>query len=232
MKKYSKRYREALKQYNPEELYALNQAVHILKKVNVTRFDPSVDIAVRLGVDPRQANQMVRGTASLPHGIGKEVRVLALTSEDKQAAAREAGADHVGLDDYLDKIANGWTDIDVIICSPDVMPKIGRLGKMLGPKGLMPNPKSGTVTPDVAKAVKEVKAGKIDFRVDKTGIIHTTIGKLSFTPEQLAENAMELIQTLQRLKPQTTKANYFQTIYLSTTMSPSVQVDKASIPGI
>jgi large subunit ribosomal protein L1 len=232
MKKYSKRYREALKQYNPEELYALNQAVQILKKVNVTRFDPSVDIAVRLGVDPRQANQMVRGTASLPHGIGKEVRVLALTSEDKQAAAREAGADHVGLDDYLDKIANGWTDIDVIICSPDVMPKIGRLGKMLGPKGLMPNPKSGTVTPDVAKAVKEVKAGKIDFRVDKTGIIHTTIGKLSFTPEQLAENAMELIQTLQRLKPQTTKANYFQTIYLSTTMSPSVQVDKASIPGI
>jgi large subunit ribosomal protein L1 len=232
MKKYSKRYREALKQYNPEELYALNQAVQILKKVNVTRFDPSVDIAVRLGVDPRQANQMVRGTASLPHGIGKEVRVLALTSEDKQAAAREAGADHVGLDDYLDKIANGWTDIDVIICSPDVMPKIGRLGKMLGPKGLMPNPKSGTVTPDVAKAVKEVKAGKIDFRVDKTGIIHTTIGKLSFSPEQLAENALELIQTLQRLKPQTTKANYFQTIYLSTTMSPSVQVDKASIPGI
>ncbi|MBX3101354.1 MAG: 50S ribosomal protein L1 [Bacteroidetes bacterium] len=232
MKKFSKRYREALKQYNPESLYELNQAVQILKKVNVTRFDPSVDIAVRLGVDPRQANQMVRGTASLPHGIGKEVRVLALTSEDKQAAAREAGADHVGLDDYLDKIQGGWTDIDVIICSPDVMPKIGRLGKVLGPKGLMPNPKSGTVTPDVAKAVKEVKAGKIDFRVDKTGIVHTTIGKLSFTPEQLAENALELIQTLHRLKPQTTKTNYFQTIFLSTTMSPSVQVDKSTIPGI
>ncbi|MFO0399274.1 MAG: 50S ribosomal protein L1, partial [Sphingobacteriia bacterium] len=166
------------------------------------------------------------------HGTGKTVRVLALCPEDKQAAAKEAGADYVGLDDYLDKIQGGWTDIDVIICSPDVMPKIGRLGKVLGPKGLMPNPKSGTVAPDVAKAVKEVKAGKIDFRVDKTGIVHASIGKLSFSADQLTENALELIQTLVRLKPQQTKSTYFESIYLSTSMSPSVQVDKATIPGI
>lgn len=232
MKKLSKKYREALKLYNVEEAYPINNAMDILKKVNLTKFDPSVDIAVRLGVDPRQANQMVRGTASLPHGTGKTVTVLALCAEDKQAEAKAAGADYVGMDDMLDKIAAGWTDVDVIICSPDVMPKIGRLGKVLGPKGLMPNPKSGTVTTDVPKAVKEVKAGKIDFRVDKTGIIHTSIGKLSFSNQQLQENAMELINTLQRLKPQTTKANYFQSIYLSTTMSPSVEVDKATIPGI
>jgi large subunit ribosomal protein L1 len=191
-----------------------------------------VDIAVRLGVDPRQANQMVRGTASLPHGIGKEVRVLVLCSGDYVKAAKDAGADHVGLDEYLEKLQAGWTDIDVIICTLDVMPKVGRLGKILGPRGLMPNPKSGTVTNDVATAVKEVKAGKIDFRVDKTGIIHAGIGKLSFTPQQIRDNALELIQVLQRIKPPVTKDTYIKTIYLSTTMSPSVQIDKSTIPGI
>jgi len=175
---------------------------------------------------------MVRGVASLPHGMGKEVRVLVLTTSENQAGAREAGAEHVGLDDYIDKIQGGWTDIDVIICSPDVMPKVGRLGKVLGPRGLMPNPKSGTVTTDVATAVKEVKAGKIDFRVDKTGIIHASVGKLSFSVEQLTENAEELIQTIHKLKPAVVKDSYFRTIFLSATMSPSISIDKSTVSGI
>lgn len=232
MAKRSKKYKNAVAQIDQAAVYDLKSAADALKKIQTTKFVSSVDIAVKLGVDPRQANQMVRGVASLPHGIGKEVRVLALVPSDKEAAAREAGADHVGLDDYLEKIAGGWTDVDVIICSPDVMPKVGRYGKVLGPRGLMPNPKSGTVTTDVAKAVKEVKAGKIDFRVDKTGIIHASIGKIDFTSQQIAENAIELIQVLHKLKPAATKDNYFRSIFLSTTMSPSVQIDKSSIPGI
>lgn len=232
MPKRSKKYREAIKKFDQEKLFNLTEAIETLRKVNYAKFTPSVDIAVRLGVDPRQANQMVRGTASLPHGTGKTVRILVLTGVENQPAAREAGADHVGLDDYLEKIQGGWTDIDVIICSPDVMPKIGRLGKILGPRGLMPNPKSGTVTTDVAQAVKEVKAGKIDFRVDKTGIIHASIGKLSFTTQQLNENAIELLQVIHRLKPAVTKDSYFKTINLSSTMSPSVKIDKSSVPGI
>lgn len=212
--------------------YPLKEACQLVKDTCYTNFDASVDMHVRLGVDPRQADQMVRGVATLPHGTGKEVRVLVLTTPDKEEAAREAGADHVGLDDYIQKIQGGWTDIDVVVCSPDVMPKVGRLGRILGPRGLMPNPKSGTVTPDVAKAVKEVKAGKIDFRVDKTGIVHTSIGKVSFTADQLAENATELLQTLQRLKPSTSKGVYFKSIAIAPTMGPGIKIDKSSVPGI
>jgi len=232
MPKRSKKYQDAAKKFDAEQSFTLEKAAEILKNISYVKFNSSVDIAVKLGVDPRQANQMVRGVASLPHGIGKDVRVLVLTGPENEAAARAAGAEHVGLDDYLEKINGGWTDIDVIICSPDVMPKVGRLGKVLGPRGLMPNPKSGTVTTDVGTAVKEVKAGKIDFRVDKTGIIHTTIGKLSFTPQMLAENALELLQVLNKLKPSVVKDSYFKTIFLSSTMSPSVRVDKSSVQGI
>ena len=230
--KRSKKYLNVVKTYERTKEFDLAEAIEVLRKLTFVKFNASVDIAVRLGVDPRQANQMVRGVASLPHGTGKEVRVLVLTGADNEQAAKNAGADHVGLDDYLEKIQGGWTDIDVIICTPDVMPKIGRLGKILGPRGLMPNPKSGTVTTDVAQAVKEVKAGKIDFRVDKTGIIHASIGKINFLTNQLAENATELLQVLGRLKPAVTKDTYFKTIYLSTTMSPSVKINKTSIPGI
>ena len=231
-KKFSKKYQQAAKLVDSNKLYNLTEAAALLKKVSYTKFDASVDIAVRLGVDPKQANQMVRGVASLPHGTGKNVKVLVLTTADKEAEAKEAGADYVGLDEYIQKIEGGWTDIDVIICSPDVMAKVGRLGRVLGPRGLMPNPKSGTVTTDVGKAVKEVKAGKIDFKVDRTGIIHAAIGKVSFTAEQIAENAMELIQVLHKLKPATTKDTYFKSIYLSATMSPSISVDKSTIAGI
>jgi len=231
-KKFSKKYQQAAKLVDSNKLYSLTEAAALLKKVSYTKFNASVDIAVRLGVDPKQANQMVRGVASLPHGTGKDVRVLVLTTADKEAEAKEAGADYVGLDEYIQKIEGGWTDIDVIICSPDVMAKVGRLGRVLGPRGLMPNPKSGTVTTEVGKAVKEVKAGKIDFKVDRTGIIHAAIGKVSFTAEQIAENALELIQVLHKLKPATTKDLYFKSIYLSATMSPSISVDKSSIAGI
>jgi len=232
MPKRSKRYKAAEKLYDPEKAYSLQEGLELLNKLNLARFNPSVDIAVRLGVDPRQANQMVRGVASLPHGIGRDVRVLVLTTPDREAEAKEAGADHVGLDDYISKIQEGWTDVDVIICSPDVMPKVGRLGKVLGPRGLMPNPKTGTVTNEVGKATKEVKAGKIDFRVDRTGIIHSTIGKLGFTNQQLQDNALELIRVIQSLKPQVIKDSYFRSISVSTTMSPGVLIDRASIPGI
>jgi large subunit ribosomal protein L1 len=232
MKKRSKKYEAALKTFDVTKRYDVSKACEIVKNTSISKFDGSVDLAVRLGVDPRQSNQMVRGVASMPNGIGKEVRVLVLTNPDKQAAAKAAGADHVGLDDYISKIEGGWTDIDVIVCTPDVMPKVGRLGKVLGPRGLMPNPKSGTVTTDVAKTVKEVKAGKIDFKVDKSGIVHASIGKTSFTPKQLSENALELINTIQRLKPQGLKDTYFKSIHLSATMGPGVEVEISSIAGL
>lgn len=232
MSKLTKNYKAALAKHDLEKAYNLQDGAKVVKEITFTKFDASVDIDVRLGVDPRKADQMVRGVATLPHGTGKEVRVLVLCTPDKEAEAREAGADFVGLDEFITKIEKGWTDIDVIITMPSVMAKVGKLGKVLGPRGLMPNPKSGTVTLEVGKAVKEVKAGKIDFKVDKTGIIHTSIGKVSFTPEQLAENAQELIATLGRLKPSSSKGTYFRSINISSTMSPGVQIDKSSIQGL
>ena len=227
MAKVSKKRKEALAKFDLTEVRSLQDAAKVVKEITFTKFDASVDIDVRLGVDPRKADQMVRGVATLPHGTGKTVRVLALVTPDKEAEATAAGADFVGLDDYISKIEKGWTDVDVIITMPAVMAKVGRLGRVLGPRGLMPNPKSGTVTTDVAKAVQEVKAGKIDFKVDKTGIIHTSVGKVSFTEDKLAENALELIQTLQRLKPSSAKGTYIKSITLSSTMSPGVPVDTA-----
>ena len=232
MAKLTKKQKEALSKYNPADAYSLPKAAEILKEISYTKFDSSVDIDVRLGVDPRKADQMVRGVVALPHGTGKEVRVLVLCSPDKEAEAKDAGADFVGLDEYIQKIEQGWTDVDVIITMPTVMAKIGRLGKILGPRGLMPNPKSGTVTLDVGKAVKEVKAGKIDFKVDKFGIIHTSIGKVSFTPDKLAENAQEVINTLMKLKPSSAKGTYVRSIHLSSTMSPGVVIDKATVNGL
>ena len=212
--------------------YSLDEASKLLKEITFTKFDASVDIDIRLGVDPRKANQMVRGTVSLPHGIGKEVRVLALCTPDKEAEAQEAGADYVGLDEYINKIKSGWTDIDVIITMPSVMGKIGALGRVLGPRGLMPNPKSGTVTNDLGAAIKEVKAGKIDFKVDKAGIIHTSVGKISFDPKQIRENAKEFIDTVVRLKPTSAKGTYIKSIYLSTTMSAGIKVDPKSVVSV
>lgn len=209
--------------------YTLKEAAELVKEVTFTKFDASVDIDVRLGVDPRKANQMVRGTVSLPNGTGKQVRVLVLCSADAEAAAKEAGADYVGLDEYIEKIKGGWTDIDVIITQPAIMGKIGALGRVLGPRGLMPNPKSGTVTPDVAKAVKEVKQGKIDFKVDKGGIVHTSIGKVSFSAEQIRENAKAFIDMILKLKPTTAKGTYLKSVYLSSTMSPGIKVDTKSV---
>ena len=209
--------------------YTLKEAAELVKEVTFTKFDASVDIDVRLGVDPRKANQMVRGTVSLPNGTGKQVRVLVLCTADAEAAAKEAGADYVGLDEYIERIKGGWTDIDVIITQPAIMGKIGALGRVLGPRGLMPNPKSGTVTPDVAKAVKEVKQGKIDFKVDKGGIVHTSIGKVSFTPEQIRENAKAFVDMILKLKPATAKGTYLKSVYLSSTMSPGIKVDTKSI---
>lgn len=232
MAKVGKKHKQALAQVDRLKDYPLNEACKLVKDTCYVKFDASVDVHVRLGVDPRQANQMVRGVATLPHGTGKEVRVLVLTTPDNEEAAKEAGADHVGLDEYIQKIQGGWTDIDVVICSPNVMPKVGRLGRILGPRGLMPNPKSGTVTPNVAQAVKEVKAGKIDFRVDKTGIVHVSIGKVSFTPDQLLDNATEFLQTLQRLKPTGIKGVYFKSIAMAASMGPGVRIDKSSVPGI
>ena len=212
--------------------YSLDEASKLLKEITFTKFDASVDIDIRLGVDPRKANQMVRGTVSLPHGTGKEVRVLALCTPDKEAEAQEAGADYVGLDEYINKIKSGWTDIDVIITMPSVMGKIGALGRVLGPRGLMPNPKSGTVTNDLGAAIKEVKAGKIDFKVDKAGIIHTSVGKISFDPKQIRENAKEFIDTVVRLKPSSAKGTYIKSIYLSTTMSAGIKVDPKSVVSV
>ncbi|WP_293964016.1 50S ribosomal protein L1 [uncultured Porphyromonas sp.] len=212
--------------------YSLDEASKLLKEITFTKFDASVDIDIRLGVDPRKANQMVRGTVSLPHGVGKEVRVLALCTPDKEAEAQAAGADYVGLDEYINKIKSGWTDIDVIITMPSVMGKIGALGRVLGPRGLMPNPKSGTVTNDIGAAIKEVKAGKIDFKVDKAGIIHTSVGKISFDPKQIRENAKEFIDTVVRLKPSSAKGTYIKSIYLSTTMSAGIKVDPKSVVSV
>ena len=213
----------------PGKVYTLKEAAEMVKEITFTKFDASVDIDVRLGVDPRKANQMVRGVVSLPHGTGKQVRVLCLCSPDAEAAAKEAGADYVGLDEYIEKIKGGWTDIDVIITQPAIMGKIGALGRVLGPRGLMPNPKSGTVTPDVAKAVKEVKQGKIDFKVDKNGIVHASIGKVSFDAEKIRDNAKEFISTLIKLKPATAKGTYLKSIYLSSTMSSGLKIDTKSV---
>uniref|UniRef100_UPI0040578F35 50S ribosomal protein L1 n=1 Tax=Alistipes sp. TaxID=1872444 RepID=UPI0040578F35 len=212
-----------------DKAYKLSEAAALLKEITFTKFDASVDIDVRLGVDPRKANQMVRGVVTLPHGTGKTVRVLVLCTPDKEAEALAAGADYVGLDEYIEKIKGGWTDVNVIITTPNVMGKVGALGRILGPRGLMPNPKTGTVTMDIAKAVQEVKAGKIDFKVDKYGIIHTAIGKVSFTPEQIVDNAKEVMSTIIKLKPSAAKGTYVKSIYLSTTMSPGVEVDPKSV---
>ncbi|TPV35513.1 50S ribosomal protein L1 [Paucihalobacter ruber] len=225
MARLTKKKKEARAKVEKNKLYSLQEASNLVKEVTYTKFDASVDIAVRLGVDPRKANQMVRGVVSLPHGTGKDMKVLALVTPDKEAEAKEAGADFVGLDEYLDKIKNGWTDVDVIITMPSIMGKLGPLGRVLGPRGLMPNPKTGTVTMDVAKAVSEVKAGKIDFKVDKTGIVHAPIGKASFSADKLADNAQELISTLIKLKPSTAKGSYVKSIFMSSTMSPSIAVD-------
>ncbi len=232
MSKLTKNQKLALSKIEVGKAYTLKEASALVKEITNTKFDASVDIDVRLGVDPRKANQMVRGVVSLPHGTGKQVRVLVLCSPEAEADAKAAGADYVGLDEYIDKIKGGWTDVDVIITQPQIMGKIGALGRILGPRGLMPNPKSGTVTPDVAKAVQEVKQGKIDFKVDKTGIIHTSIGKVSFMPEQIRENAKEFIQTLIKLKPTAAKGTYVKSIYLSSTMSPGLKVDSKSVDEI
>jgi large subunit ribosomal protein L1 len=232
MGKLTKNQKKSLERYNPEQMYGLEEAAQIVKDITFTKFDASVDIDVRLGVDPKKADQMVRGVVSLPHGIGKDVRVLVLCTPDKVAQAKEAGADHVGLEDYIAKIEGGWTDIDVIITMPTVMAQVGKLGRVLGPRGLMPNPKSGTVTMDVATAVKEVKAGKIDFKVDKYGIIHASIGKASFSAEKLKENAMEMLNTINRLKPAAAKGTYMKSIALSSTMSTGVKIDKSTIAGL
>ena len=229
MGKLTKNQKLALSKIEPGKAYTLAEASEKVKEVNYAKFDASFDIDVRLGVDPRKADQMVRGVVSLPHGTGKQVRVLVLCNPDAEAAAKEAGADFVGLDEYINKIKDGWTDVDVIITQPSVMGKLGPLGRILGPRGLMPNPKSGTVTMDVAKAVKEVKQGKIDFKVDKTGIVHASIGKVSFTPQQMSDNAREFINTLIKLKPATAKGTYIKSIYLSSTMSPGVKVEPKSI---
>ncbi len=229
MAKLTKNQKEAISKFDANKAYNLNEASSVIKDITNVKFDASVDLAMRLGVDPRKANQMVRGVVTLPHGTGKDVKVLALVTPDKEADAKEAGADYVGLDEYLQKIKGGWTDVDVIVTMPSVMGKLGPLGRILGPRGLMPNPKTGTVTMDVAKAVKDVKGGKIDFKVDKTGIIHAAIGKVSFDAEKIAENANEVIQTLLKLKPSTVKGTYVKSIYLSSTMSPSIEIDIKSV---
>jgi len=229
MSKLTKNQKLALAKIEAGKSYSLAEAAEKVKETNYAKFDASFDIDVRLGVDPRKANQMVRGVVTLPHGTGKTVRVLVLCNPDAEAAAKAAGADYVGLDEYINKIKGGWTDIDVIITQPAIMGKIGALGRILGPRGLMPNPKSGTVTMDVAKAVEEVKKGKIDFKVDKNGIVHTSIGKVSFTPTQMVENAREFINTLIKLKPSTAKGTYIKSIYLSSTMSPGIKVDAKTI---
>lgn len=229
MAKLTKKHKEALAKVDSNKLYTVAQASELVKEITYTKFDASVDLAVRLGVDPRKANQMVRGVVTLPHGTGKDVKVLALVTPDKEAEAKEAGADYVGLDEYLQKIKDGWTDVDVIVTMPSVMGKLGPLGRILGPRGLMPNPKTGTVTMDVAKAVQDVKAGKIDFRVDKTGIVHASIGKTSFSADKIADNANELIQTLIKLKPTAAKGTYVKSVYMSSTMSPSIPVDPKAV---
>ena len=229
MARLSKKRKEAIAKIDKNKAYSVAEAAGLMKELSSTKFDPSVDVAVKLGVDPRQANQMVRGVVTLPHGTGKDVKVLALVTPDKEAEAKEAGADHVGLDEYITKIKDGWTDIDVIITMPAVMGKIGALGRVLGPRGLMPNPKTGTVTMEIGKAVSDVKKGKIDFKVDKFGIIHAAIGKASFDANKLEENANELLSTILKLKPTAAKGTYVQSVSMSSTMSPSVRIDEKSI---
>jgi len=229
MAKVSKKRKEALAKFDKSKVYSLTEAIDIVKQITYTKFDASVDVNVRLGVDPRKANQMVRGSVTLPHGTGKTVRVLVLCTPDKQQEALEAGADFVGFEDYVQKIKDGWTDVDVIITMPSLMPKVGALGRILGPRGLMPNPKTGTVTMDIAKAVKEVKAGKIDFKVDKYGIIDSAIAKVSFSTEKIYDNAKELLQMIIKLKPAAAKGTYVKSVYISSTMSPGVQVDIKSV---
>ncbi len=229
MGKLTKKQKEARALIDSSKLYSLTEAAALVKEITKSNFDASVDLAVRLGVDPRKANQMVRGVVSLPHGTGKDVRVLALVTPDKEAEAKEAGADYVGLDEYLDKIKSGWTDVDVIITMPAVMGKLGPLGRVLGPRGLMPNPKTGTVTMDVAKAVTEVKSGKIDFKVDKAGNVHAAIAKVSFEADKIADNAKELLDTLNRMKPAAAKGVYMKSVYISSTMSPSIPLDPKAI---
>lgn len=232
MARLTKKRKAILEKFDPALVYTLSDASKLVKDITNVKFDASVDVDIRLGVDPRKSNQMVRGVTTLPHGTGKTVRVLVLCTPDKEQEATEAGADYVGLDDYIAKIEGGWTDVDIIITMPTIMAKIGKLGKVLGPRNLMPNPKSGTVTLEIGKAVKEVKAGKIDFKVDKTGIVHASVGKASFSPDQLFDNTVELIQTLSKLKPSAAKGTYFKSIYLSSTMSPGINIDTKSIPGI
>jgi len=229
MTKLTKNKKAVLAKYDKTKVYSLKEATEVVKTITFTKFDSSVDIDVKLGVDPRQANQMVRGSVSLPHGTGKQVKVLVLCTPDKEEEAKNAGADFVGLDEYIDKISNGWVDVDVIITMPSIMGKLGRLGKILGPRNLMPNPKTGTVTMDIAKAVEAVKAGKIDFKVDKTGIIHTAIGKVSFNPDKIYENAKEVIDTISKLKPSSSKGTYFRSITMSSSMSPGIKIDIKSI---
>lgn len=229
MSRISKNRRIALSKVDSTKEYSLKEASQLVKEITTTKFDASVDMDVRLGVDPRKSTQMVRGTVNLPHGTGKSVRVLVLCSADKEQEAKDAGADYVGLDEYIEKIKGGWTEIDVIITMPAIMGKIGALGRVLGPRGLMPNPKSGTVTNNIGDAVRQVKAGKIDFRVDKAGIVHTSIGKVSFTPEQIADNAREFLRTLERLKPTSAKGTYMKSVYLSSTMSPGIKIDTRAL---
>jgi len=229
MTKLTKKRKAAFEKYDREAVYSLTDAIGIVKDITETKFDSSIDIDIRLGVDPRKANQMVRGTVTLPHGTGKTIRVLVLCTPDKEEEATLAGADYVGLDDYVAKIKGGWTDVDVVITMPSVMAKVGALGKILGPRGLMPNPKTGTVTMEVGKAVQDVKAGKIDFKVDKFGIIHASVAKVSFEPDKIEENTKELIQTVVKLKPASAKGTYVKSIYLSSTMSPGVQVEPKSV---
>lgn len=229
MTKLTRNQKLAFGKLDKAKLYSLNEAATLVKEITTTKFDASVDLDVRLGIDPRKSNQMVRGVVSLPHGTGKQTRVLVLCTPDKEAEAREAGADYIGLDEYIDKIKGGWTDVDVIITMPSVMGKVGQLGRILGPRGLMPNPKSGTVTMEVGKAVKEVKQGKIDFKVDKSGIIHASIGKVSFEPSSIADNAREFISMVNKLKPASAKGTYIKSIFLSSTMSPSIKIDPKSL---
>lgn len=229
MSKLSKKQKELSAKVDNNQLYTVTEASGLVKEMSNVKFDPSVDVAIKLGVDPRQANQMVRGVVTLPHGTGKDVKVLALVTADKEAEAKEAGADFIGLDDYITKIKDGWTDVDVIITMPSVMGKLGALGRVLGPRGLMPNPKTGTVTMEIGKAVSDVKKGKIDFKVDKFGIIHCAIGKASFDATKIADNANELLQTIVKLKPSASKGIYMQSVYMSSTMSPSIRIDEKSI---
>ena len=229
MSKLTKNQKIAYEKVESGKAYNLGEAAALLKEITFTKFDASVDVDVRLGVDPRKANQMVRGVVTLPHGTGKVVRVLVLCTPEKEAEAKEAGADMVGLDEYVDKIKTGWTDVDVIICTPNVMGKVGALGRILGPRGLMPNPKTGTVTMEIGKAVRDVKAGKIDFKVDKFGIIHTSVGKISFSTEQIVDNVKEVLGMIIKLKPSAAKGTYVKSIYLSTTMSPGLQIDTKSV---